>query len=69
LSRPHQCPEVAILGVSKSTQKPISERGAFIPAAHAAAVAFLRSSRDRRAEAARFVVFLAQTLGDVKALL
>jgi len=62
-------PEVAILGVSKSTQKPIYERGAFIPRL----MLPLSLSYDHRvidgAEAARFVVFLAKTLGDVKALL
>jgi pyruvate dehydrogenase E2 component (dihydrolipoamide acetyltransferase) len=62
-------PEVAILGVSKSTQKPVYERGAFIPRL----MLPLSLSYDHRvidgAEAARFVVFLAKTLGDVKALL
>src|SRR5258707_6605986 len=62
-------PEAAILGVSKSTQKPIYERGAFIPRL----MLPLSLSYDHRvidgAEAARFVVFLAKTLGDVKALL
>jgi pyruvate dehydrogenase E2 component (dihydrolipoamide acetyltransferase) len=62
-------PEVAILGVSKSTQKPIYERGAFIPRL----MLPLSLSYDHRvidgAEAARFVVFLAKTLGDAKALL
>jgi pyruvate dehydrogenase E2 component (dihydrolipoamide acetyltransferase) len=62
-------PEVAILGVSRSTQKPIYERGAFIPRL----MLPLSLSYDHRvidgAEAARFVVFLAKTLGDAKALL
>jgi pyruvate dehydrogenase E2 component (dihydrolipoamide acetyltransferase) len=62
-------PEVAILGVSKSSQKPVYERGAFIPRL----ILPLSLSYDHRvidgAEAARFVVFLAKTLGDVKALL
>jgi len=62
-------PEVAILGVSRSTQKPVYERGAFIPRL----MLPLSLSYDHRvidgAEAARFVVFLAKTLGDVKALL
>jgi pyruvate dehydrogenase E2 component (dihydrolipoamide acetyltransferase) len=62
-------PEVAILGVSKSTQKPVYERGAFIPRL----MLPLSLSYDHRvidgAEAARFVVFLAKMLGDVKALL
>jgi pyruvate dehydrogenase E2 component (dihydrolipoamide acetyltransferase) len=62
-------PEVAILGVSKSTQKPVYERGAFVPRL----MLPLSLSYDHRvidgAQAARFVVFLAKTLGDVKALL
>jgi pyruvate dehydrogenase E2 component (dihydrolipoamide acetyltransferase) len=62
-------PEVAILGVSRSAQRPIYERGAFIPRL----MLPLSLSYDHRvidgAEAARFVVFLAKTLGDVKALL
>jgi pyruvate dehydrogenase E2 component (dihydrolipoamide acetyltransferase) len=62
-------PEVAILGVSRATQKPVYERGAFIPRL----MLPLSLSYDHRvidgAEAARFVVFLAKTLGDVKALL
>jgi pyruvate dehydrogenase E2 component (dihydrolipoamide acetyltransferase) len=62
-------PEVAILGVSKSSQKPVYERGAFLPRL----MLPLSLSYDHRvidgAEAARFVVFLAKTLGDVKALL
>jgi pyruvate dehydrogenase E2 component (dihydrolipoamide acetyltransferase) len=62
-------PEVAVLGVSKSAQKPVYERGAFVPRL----MLPLSLSYDHRvidgAEAARFVVFLAKTLGDVKALL
>ena len=62
-------PEVAILGVSKSSQKPVYDRGAFLPRL----MLPLSLSYDHRvidgAEAARFVVFLAKTLGDVKALL
>ena len=62
-------PEVAILGVSKSSQKPLYDRGAFLPRL----MLPLSLSYDHRvidgAEAARFVVFLAKTLGDVKALL
>jgi pyruvate dehydrogenase E2 component (dihydrolipoamide acetyltransferase) len=62
-------PEVAILGVSRSTQKPVYERGAFIPRL----MLPLSLSYDHRvidgAEAARFVVFLAKTLGDVQAVL
>src|SRR6202521_2214527 len=62
-------PEVAVLGVSKAMQKPVYERGAFIPCL----MLPLSLSYDHRvidgAEAARFVVFLAKALGDVKALL
>jgi pyruvate dehydrogenase E2 component (dihydrolipoamide acetyltransferase) len=62
-------PEVAILGVSRSSQKPVYERGAFVPRL----MLPLSLSYDHRvidgAEAARFVVFLAKMLGDVKALL
>jgi pyruvate dehydrogenase E2 component (dihydrolipoamide acetyltransferase) len=62
-------PEVAVLGVSRSAQKPVYERGAFVPRL----MLPLSLSYDHRvidgAEAARFVVFLAKTLGDVKALL
>jgi pyruvate dehydrogenase E2 component (dihydrolipoamide acetyltransferase) len=62
-------PEVAILGVSRSSQKPVYERGAFIPRL----MLPLSLSYDHRvidgAEAARFIVFLAKKLGDVKALL
>src|SRR6202035_2087241 len=62
-------PEVAVLGVSKAMQTPVYERGAFIPRL----MLPLSFSYDHRvidgAEAARFVVFLAKTLGDVKALL
>jgi pyruvate dehydrogenase E2 component (dihydrolipoamide acetyltransferase) len=62
-------PEVAVLGVSRSTQKPVYERGAFVPRL----MLPLSLSYDHRvidgAEAARFVVFLAKMLGDVKALL
>jgi len=62
-------PEVAILGVSKSSQKPVYDKGAFIPRL----ILPLSLSYDHRvidgAQAARFVVFLAKVLGDVKALL
>ncbi len=62
-------PEVAILGVSRAIQKPVYERGAFIPRL----MLPLSLSYDHRvidgAAAARFVVFLAKTLGDVKAML
>ena len=61
-------PEVAILGVSKSSQKPVYDRGAFLPRL----MLPLSLSYDHRvidgAEAARFVVFLAKMLADVKAL-
>jgi pyruvate dehydrogenase E2 component (dihydrolipoamide acetyltransferase) len=62
-------PEVAILGVSRSSQKPVYERGGFIPRL----MLPLSLSYDHRvidgAEAARFIVFLAKTLRDVKASL
>jgi pyruvate dehydrogenase E2 component (dihydrolipoamide acetyltransferase) len=62
-------PEVAILGVSKSSQKPVYDKGAFLPRL----MLPLSLSYDHRvidgAEAARFVVFLAKALGDIKALL
>ena len=62
-------PEVAILGVSRSAHKPVFEKGAFVPRL----MLPLSLSYDHRvidgAMAARFVVFLSQTLGDVQALL
>jgi pyruvate dehydrogenase E2 component (dihydrolipoamide acetyltransferase) len=62
-------PEVAILGVSKSTLKPVYDRGAFLPRL----MLPLSLSYDHRvidgAAAARFVVFLAKVLGDPKALI
>jgi pyruvate dehydrogenase E2 component (dihydrolipoamide acetyltransferase) len=62
-------PEVAILGVSKSIQKPVYDGSAFV----ARLMLPLSLSYDHRvidgAEAARFVVFLAKVLGDVKKLL
>jgi pyruvate dehydrogenase E2 component (dihydrolipoamide acetyltransferase) len=62
-------PEVAILGAAKSIQKPVFDRGAFIPRL----MLPLCLSYDHRvidgAEAARFIVFLSKTLSDVKALL
>jgi pyruvate dehydrogenase E2 component (dihydrolipoamide acetyltransferase) len=62
-------PEVAILGVSKSSQKPVLENGGFVPRL----MLPLSLSYDHRvidgAGAARFVVFLAKTLADPKALL
>jgi pyruvate dehydrogenase E2 component (dihydrolipoamide acetyltransferase) len=61
-------PEVAILGVSKSIQKPVFVDGVFVPRL----MLPLSLSYDHRvidgAEAARFVVFLCKTLSDVKAL-
>jgi pyruvate dehydrogenase E2 component (dihydrolipoamide acetyltransferase) len=61
-------PEVAILGVSKSSHKPVFVDGAFVPRL----MLPLSLSYDHRvidgAEAARFVVFLSKTLNDVKAL-
>jgi pyruvate dehydrogenase E2 component (dihydrolipoamide acetyltransferase) len=62
-------PEVAILGVSKSTQKPVYQYGAFVPRL----MLPLSLSYDHRvidgAEAARFVVSLGKTLNDFKALI
>ena len=62
-------PEVAILGVSKSSLKPVYESGAFLPRL----MLPLSLSYDHRvidgAEAARFVVFLAKTLADVRGLI
>jgi pyruvate dehydrogenase E2 component (dihydrolipoamide acetyltransferase) len=62
-------PEVAILGVSRSVHKPVFEKGAFVPRL----MLPLSLSYDHRvidgAMAARFVVFLSKTLGDVQALL
>jgi pyruvate dehydrogenase E2 component (dihydrolipoamide acetyltransferase) len=62
-------PEVAILGVAKSSLKPVYERGAFLPRL----MLPLCLSYDHRvidgAEAARFIVVLSKLLSDVKALL
>jgi pyruvate dehydrogenase E2 component (dihydrolipoamide acetyltransferase) len=62
-------PEVAILGVSRSSQKPVFNQGTFVPRL----MLPLSLSYDHRvidgAEAAHFVVFLSTTLSDVKALL
>jgi pyruvate dehydrogenase E2 component (dihydrolipoamide acetyltransferase) len=62
-------PEVAILGVSKSSHRPVFDKGSFVPRL----MLPLSLSYDHRvidgAEAARFVVFLSRTLSDVKALL
>jgi pyruvate dehydrogenase E2 component (dihydrolipoamide acetyltransferase) len=61
-------PEVAILGVSRSSLKPVYQRGAFVPRL----MLPLSLSYDHRvidgAAAARFVVHLAKVLGDAKAL-
>jgi pyruvate dehydrogenase E2 component (dihydrolipoamide acetyltransferase) len=61
-------PEVAILGVSKSSLKPVYQSGGFLPRL----MLPLSLSYDHRvidgAEAARFVVFLAKTLNDMKSL-
>jgi len=62
-------PEVAILGVAKSSLKPVYDRGGFIPRL----MLPLCLSYDHRvidgAEAARFIVFLSKALSDLKALL
>ncbi len=61
-------PEVAILGVSRASHQPVYEYGSFWPRL----MLPLSLSYDHRvidgAAAARFVVFLAKTLADVKAL-
>jgi pyruvate dehydrogenase E2 component (dihydrolipoamide acetyltransferase) len=61
-------PEVAILGVSRASHQPVYEYGSFWPRL----MLPLSLSYDHRvidgAAAARFVVFLAKVLGDVKAL-
>ncbi len=62
-------PEVAILGVSKSSQKPVYRDGQFVPRL----MLPLSLSYDHRvvdgAAGARFATFLAQRLADVKSLL
>ena len=62
-------PEVAILGVSRSSMKPIYRDGAFVPRL----MLPLSLSYDHRvidgASAARFTTFLAQTLADPRGLL
>jgi pyruvate dehydrogenase E2 component (dihydrolipoamide acetyltransferase) len=62
-------PEVAILGVSRATQRPVFQDGAFVPRL----MLPLSLSYDHRvidgAAAARFTTFLAQTLGDAPGLL
>ncbi len=62
-------PEVAILGVSRSSQKPVFRDGTFVPRL----MLPLSLSYDHRvidgAAAARFVVYLAKVLGDGPSLL
>jgi pyruvate dehydrogenase E2 component (dihydrolipoamide acetyltransferase) len=62
-------PEVAILGVSKSSLQPVYRDGAFIPRL----MLPLSLSYDHRvidgAEGARFITALSQALADVKSLL
>ena len=61
-------PEVAILGVSRSSMKPVFQNGTFVPRL----LLPLSLSYDHRvvdgADAARFVVFLSKVLSDAKAL-
>jgi len=61
-------PEVAILGVSRSSMKPVYQDGAFVPRL----MLPLSLSYDHRvidgASAARFIVYLAQTLADIRRL-
>ena len=62
-------PEVAILGVSRATHRPVYENGAFVPRL----MLPLSLSYDHRvidgASAVRFTTFLAQALADVPGLL
>ena len=62
-------PEVAILGVSRSSMKPVFQNGAFVPRL----ILPLSLSYDHRvvdgADAARFVVYLRKVLSDAKALM
>jgi pyruvate dehydrogenase E2 component (dihydrolipoamide acetyltransferase) len=62
-------PEVAILGVSRATHRPVYENGAFVPRL----VLPLSLSYDHRvidgADAVRFTSFLAKALADVQGLL
>jgi pyruvate dehydrogenase E2 component (dihydrolipoamide acetyltransferase) len=62
-------PEVAILGVSRATMKPVYENGAFVPRL----MLPLSLSYDHRvndgADAARFTTYLRQLLSDIKRLL
>ncbi len=61
-------PEVAILGVSRSGMKPVHQDGEFVPRL----MLPLSLSYDHRvidgASAARFTVYLAQTLADIRRL-
>jgi pyruvate dehydrogenase E2 component (dihydrolipoamide acetyltransferase) len=62
-------PEVAILGVSRASMKPVFDNGAFVPRL----ILPLSLSYDHRvndgAEAARFTTYLRQLLSDIKRLL
>ncbi len=62
-------PEVAILGVSKSSFKPVYQDGAFVPRL----MLPLSLSYDHRvidgADGARFIAFLSNTLTDIRSLL
>jgi pyruvate dehydrogenase E2 component (dihydrolipoamide acetyltransferase) len=62
-------PEVAILGVSRASQRAVYANGAFVPRL----MLPLSLSYDHRvidgADAARFTSFLAKALGDVQGLL
>lgn len=62
-------PEVAILGVSQSTQKPVYQKDNFVPRL----MLPLSLSYDHRvidgADGARFAVYLAQCLSDIRTLL
>jgi pyruvate dehydrogenase E2 component (dihydrolipoamide acetyltransferase) len=62
-------PEVAILGVCKAQTKPVWKDGAFVPRL----ILPLSLSFDHRvidgAEAAKFSVYLAQVLGDMRRVL
>ncbi len=62
-------PDVAILGVSRSSMKPVYQDGEFV----ARLMLPLSLSYDHRvvdgAEAARFIVFLSKQLGDIRRLL
>jgi pyruvate dehydrogenase E2 component (dihydrolipoamide acetyltransferase) len=61
-------PEVAILGVSRSSMKPVYQNGGFVPRL----MLPLSLSYDHRvidgASAARFIVYLSQTLADIRRL-